>query len=103
MTKRTIKIKELIKEQVDMGTFWLVELELVESEKKLNEALDLLIKLSNKPHFFYVDEVKEIAKLVHEAANGKNLCIRCGAPSELVDNIHCKKCQSETSETKTNH
>lgn len=69
MTKRTIKIKELISGQVDMGTFGLVELELVESEKKLNEALRLLIELSNKPHFLYVDELKEIAKLVHEAAN----------------------------------
>ena len=52
-----------------MGTFGLVELELVESEKKLEAALQLLLKLSNKPHFLYVEELKEIAKLVHEAAN----------------------------------
>jgi hypothetical protein len=69
MTERTIKIKELISGQVDMGTFGLVELELVESDKKLEAALQLLLKLSNKPHFLYVEELKEIAKLVHEAAN----------------------------------
>lgn len=69
MTKRTIKIKELISGQVDMGTFGLVELELVESEKKLNEALRLLIELSNKPHFFYVEELKQVAKLIHESSN----------------------------------
>ncbi|CAB4204059.1 hypothetical protein UFOVP1393_20 [uncultured Caudovirales phage] len=69
MTKRTIKIKELISGQVDMGTFGLVELELVESEKKLNEALRLLIELSNKPHFLYVEELKQVAKLIHESSN----------------------------------
>ena len=69
MTKRTIKIKKLISGQVDMGTFGLVELELVESEKKLNEALRLLIELSNKPHFLYVEELKQIAKLIHESSN----------------------------------
>ena len=69
MTKRTIKIKELISGQVDMGTFGLVELELVESEKKLNEALRLLIELSNKPLFLYVEELKQIGKLIHESSN----------------------------------
>ena len=69
MTKRTIKIKELISGQVDMGTFGLVELELIESEKKLNEALRLLIELSNKPHFLYVEELKQVAKLIHESSN----------------------------------
>jgi hypothetical protein len=69
MTKKTIKIKELISGQVDMGTFGLVELELVESEKKLNEALRLLIELSNKPHFLYVEELKQVAKLIHESSN----------------------------------
>jgi hypothetical protein len=69
MTERTIKIKELISGQVDMGTFGLVELELVESEKKLNEALRLLIELSNKPHFLYVEELKQVAKLIHESSN----------------------------------
>ena len=69
MTKRTIKIKELISGQVDMGTFGLVELELVESEKKLNEALRLLIELSNKPHFLYVEELKQVAKLIHASSN----------------------------------
>ena len=69
MTKRTIKIKELISGQVDMVTFGLVELELIETEKNLEVALQLMLKLSNKPHFLYVEELKEIAKLVHEAAN----------------------------------
>jgi len=31
-----------------------------------------------------------------------SVCIRCGKPIELVDNIHCKQCQSETSEAKAN-
>jgi hypothetical protein len=69
MTKRTIKIKELISGQVDTGTYGLVELELVESEKKLNEALHLLIELSNKPHFLYVEELKQVGKLIHESVN----------------------------------
>ena len=25
-------------------------------------------------------------------------CIRCGNPVDLVDNIHCKRCQNETSD-----
>ena len=37
MTERTKKIKELISGQVDMGTFGLVELELLEIEKE-NES-----------------------------------------------------------------
>jgi hypothetical protein len=41
----------------------------VSDSSRLEEALQLLLKLSNKPYFFYVDEVKEIAKLVHEQAN----------------------------------
>lgn len=69
MTNRTIKIKELISGQVDMGTYGLVELELVESEKKLNEALHLLIELSKKPHFLYVEELKQVGKLIHESVN----------------------------------
>lgn len=69
MTKRTIKIKELISGQVDMGTFGLVELELLESEKKLNDALHLLIELSKKPHLLYVEELKQVAKLIHESFN----------------------------------
>lgn len=43
---------------------------------KLEEALQLLLKLSNKPHFFYVDEVKGIAKLIHEAYNNKNEAVQ---------------------------
>ena len=69
MTKRTIKIKELISGQVDMGTFGLIELELLESEKKLNDALHLLIELSKKPHLLYVEELKQVAKLIHESFN----------------------------------
>ena len=52
-----------------MGTFGLVELELLESEKKLNDALHLLIELSKKPHLLYVEELKQVAKLIHESFN----------------------------------
>ena len=37
----------------------------MKDREKLEEALQLLLKLSNNPHFFYVEEVKEIAKLIH--------------------------------------
>jgi hypothetical protein len=37
MTERTIKIKELISGQVDMGTFGLVELELLAIEIEIEE------------------------------------------------------------------
>lgn len=37
MTERTIKIKGLISGQVDMGTFGLVELELLAIEKEMEE------------------------------------------------------------------
>ena len=41
MTERTIKIKELIHDEVCMGTYGLVELELLEIEKEM-EALQQL-------------------------------------------------------------
>ena len=37
MNKHIVRIKELIGDQVDMGTFGLVELELVEMEKELKQ------------------------------------------------------------------
>ena len=37
LSERSIKIKELISGQVDMGTFGLVELELIEFDKELAE------------------------------------------------------------------
>ena len=39
--------------------------------EKLEQALQLLLKLSNKPLFMYVDELKEIAKLIHEVGNSE--------------------------------
>ena len=42
MTERTKRIKGLISGQVDMGTFGLVELELLEFEKELYERTELL-------------------------------------------------------------
>lgn len=42
-----------------------------EQKQLLEDALQLLLKLSNKPHFFYVNEVKEIALKIHTAANIK--------------------------------
>ena len=44
---------------------------MTKTEENLEEALQLLLKLSNKPHFMYVGEVKEIAGLVHAAAQFK--------------------------------
>lgn len=43
--KHTTKVKQLIKGQVDMGTFGLVELEVRELEQTKNELLDVLIEL----------------------------------------------------------
>lgn len=40
-----------------------------EQKKLLNESLELLLKLSNKLFFFYVDDVKEIALKIHTAYN----------------------------------
>ena len=37
--KHIIKIKELVSDEVCMGTFWLVELELLEMEKDFSEQL----------------------------------------------------------------
>ena len=42
MTERTKRIKGLISGQVDMGTFGLVELELLEFDKELYERTELL-------------------------------------------------------------
>ena len=39
MNKRIVKIKELISGQVDMGTFGLVELELIEMEKDFKQEM----------------------------------------------------------------
>lgn len=38
-------------------------------KEQCESALQLLLKLSNKPHFFYVDEVKEIATIIHTLGN----------------------------------
>jgi hypothetical protein len=53
MDNRTIKIKELIKGQVDMVTFGLVELELLNFEKEIEK---LKIQISGKT-FFDKEEV----------------------------------------------
>jgi hypothetical protein len=44
LSERSIKIKELIHEEVCMGTYGLVELELIEFEKEI-ELLKELIKV----------------------------------------------------------
>ena len=43
LSERSIKIKELISGQVDMGTFGLVELELIEFDKELSELKKLRV------------------------------------------------------------
>jgi hypothetical protein len=43
LSERSIKIKELISGQVDMGTFGLVELELIEFDKELHELKKLRV------------------------------------------------------------
>ena len=42
MTDRTVKIKELIHEEVCMGTYGLVELELLEIEKEMERLMKLI-------------------------------------------------------------
>lgn len=37
--------------------------------EQCEEALQLLLKLSNKPHFIYLNEVKEIALIIHTLAS----------------------------------
>ena len=46
MTERTIKIKGLISGQVDMGTFGLVELELLAIEKRWKHCANRLLAVS---------------------------------------------------------
>lgn len=48
MTERTIKIKELISGQVDMGTFGLVELELLAIEKEMEALRQPLVMVRSK-------------------------------------------------------
>lgn len=43
LSERSVKIKELISGQVDMGTFGLVELELIEFDKELSELKKLRV------------------------------------------------------------
>lgn len=43
LSERSIKIKELINGQVDMGTFGLIELELIEFDKELAELKKLRV------------------------------------------------------------
>ena len=43
LSERSIKIKELISGQVDMGTFGLIELELIEFDKELIELKKLRV------------------------------------------------------------
>ncbi len=43
LSERSIRIKELISGQVDMGTFGLVELELIEFDKELHELKKLRV------------------------------------------------------------
>ena len=44
LSERSIRIKSLISGQVDMGTFGLVELELIEIDKELSELKKMQIK-----------------------------------------------------------
>ena len=43
LSERSIRIKELISGQLDMGTFGLVELELIEFDKELHELKKLRV------------------------------------------------------------
>lgn len=55
-----------------------MENNLTEEQKELlEESLQLLLKLSNKPMFFYVEEVKEIAKRVWLVANPAEINKNC--------------------------
>jgi hypothetical protein len=58
LSERSIKIKELIHDQVDMGTFGLVELELMQFDKEIQQ-----LKILNIPDVsgsLFDDEIKEV-------------------------------------------
>lgn len=62
MNKHIIKIKELIQDQVDMGTFGLVELELLEMEKELNTKKYLKLNIDSY-NILIVNEHKNIVSI----------------------------------------
>lgn len=48
-----------------------------EQKELLEESLQLLMKLSNKPIFLYVEEVKEIAKIIWLVAHPAEITKNC--------------------------
>ena len=66
LSERSIRIKELISGQLDMGTFGLVELELIEFDKDLNELKETYLPIVSHSCKFkqYGDE--------------ERLCSKCG-------------------------
>ena len=72
MTERTIKIKGLISGQVDMGTFGLVELELLAIEKEM-EALRQPLVSGELP----ISCVNDFEKPEYCSQRNNHLCQKC--------------------------
>lgn len=47
LSERSIRIKELLPDTLDMGTFGLIELELIEFDKRIEQLKDLLMEASS--------------------------------------------------------
>ena len=60
LSERSIKIKELIHNQVDMGTFGLVELELIEFDKEIQQ-----LKILNIPDVSNNEAFSEVVVCDH--------------------------------------
>jgi len=63
LSERSIKIKELIHDQVDMGTFGLVELELIEFDKEIQQLKILNIPVVNDTVCVYCNERPRVEPL----------------------------------------
>jgi len=80
MNKHIVRIKELIGDQVDMGTFGLVELELVEMEKELKQLknhgdIGVVILTLKKAHdMLEVDFDKETIESQSKMSEVVELC-----------------------------
>ena len=79
--KHIIKIKELISDEVCMGTFGMVELELLEMEK------DFLDQLQNTSSNSDCAKFPTIVAIVDNLNGGKNLGWTCGDVEPIVKAI----------------
>lgn len=77
MDNRTIKIKQLISNQVDMGTFGLVELELLDFEKEIEK---LKIQISGKTFYdkeqVLIMQIKDLELHNNDLRNDYSIAIK---------------------------